>query len=110
MTTIDTGTRHELEGALPGIVERLVRLGAKRIVLFGSLARGDVGPTSDIDLLVVLDMPGRYADRLTAVYDAMEATVGVDAIVLTSDELAELSRTRAFIRDILATGRVLHAS
>lgn len=102
--------RAELEAELPLIVERLVRLGASRILLFGSLARGEVGPTSDIDLLVVLDRPGRFADRLTAVYDAMRSRVGVDALVLTPAELDELARTRAFIHDIIATGRVLHAS
>lgn len=110
MTTIAGDRQRELEDALPAIVERLVKLGAKRIVLFGSLARGDIGPMSDIDLLVVLDMPGRYADRLTAVYDAMDARVGVDALVFTTDELARLAETRAFVRDILANGRVLHAS
>ncbi len=100
--------RAELESALPKLVERLVAIGAKRIVLFGSLVRGDVGPASDIDLLVVLDRPGRYADRLSEVYEAMRADVGVDALVFTSEELDGLSQTRPFVRRILDEGRVLH--
>ncbi len=102
--------RAELEAELPGIVERLIKLGARRIVLFGSLVSGEVGPMSDIDLLVVLDRPGRFMDRLGAVYEAMEQRVAVDAIVLTSAELAELAESRTFIRQILETGRVLHAA
>ena len=50
--------RTELEAELPLIVERLVRLGASKIVLFGSLARGEVGPTSDIDILQVRSAVG----------------------------------------------------
>lgn len=100
--------RAELEAELPRLVERLVALGARKIVLFGSLARGDIGVASDIDLLVVLDMPGRFMDRLTAVYDAMQQRVGVDALVYTSAELEELSQTRPFIQQILREGRVLY--
>ena len=41
--------------SLPTIVDRLVRqLSLVRIILFGSRARGDARPDSDIDLLVVL--------------------------------------------------------
>lgn len=68
-----------LEAELPALVRSLAALGAKMVVLFGSLARGDVRSTSDIDLLVVLDLPGRFADRLAAVYGAIDPGVGVRA-------------------------------
>ncbi len=102
--------RTQLEAELPGLVRRLVELGAKRVVLFGSLARDEVRASSDIDLLVVLDLPGRFADRLTAVYEAIDPGVGVDALVYTSDELALLSRTRPFVQRILREGRELYAA
>lgn len=91
-------------------MERLVAIGAKRIVLFGSLARGTVARSSDIDLIVVLDRPGRFMDRLTAVYDALDVDVGVDALVYTSDELRDLAESRPFVRRALREGRVLHAA
>lgn len=102
--------RAQLEDALPGIVERLVALGARKVILFGSLATGQVAPTSDIDLIVVLDRPGRFADRLGAVYDAMQAQVGVDALVYTPAEFDDLARSRAFVRQAVREGRVLYAS
>jgi len=37
--------------------EDLSRLGVKSLALFGSTARGDAGPDSDIDLLVEFDRP-----------------------------------------------------
>ena len=41
---------------LPVAVQDVVRAAApRRIVLFGSVARGDEGPDSDLDLLVVFD-------------------------------------------------------
>lgn len=102
--------RARLEAALPGIVEQLATIGAKKIVLFGSLARGDVARSSDIDLIVVLDLPGRFMDRLTAVYEALDVNVGVDALVYTSEELAELAASRPFIQHALREGRLLYAA
>lgn len=53
------------------------------VVLFGSVARGDAGPNSDIDLLVVAnDLPaGQFArKRLLAAADAeFEAELGAAA-------------------------------
>jgi len=37
-------------------------LGVRRAAVFGSVSRGDAGPTSDLDVLIELD----NADRLTA--------------------------------------------
>lgn len=40
---------------VPEIVEQIVRVSdPERVVLFGSVARGDDGPDSDIDIMVVL--------------------------------------------------------
>ena len=41
-------------GVLEEIVRRIVEVaGPERIILFGSAARGHVGPNSDVDLLVI---------------------------------------------------------
>jgi predicted nucleotidyltransferase len=43
--------------------DRIVeRCDARRVVLYGSVARGDDGPGSDIDLLVVVPIVGRRHD------------------------------------------------
>ena len=101
--------RARLEHVLPGLVDRLKALGARRVILFGSLARGDVGKRSDLDLIVVLDAPGRFLDRLALVDEALrERDVPLDVLVYTTEEFAELSRTRAFLRRALREGRVLY--
>jgi hypothetical protein len=49
----------------PELLDRVVAyFHPRRVILFGSAARGDAGPDSDIDLLVVLD-DNAPADRLT---------------------------------------------
>lgn len=49
---------HQLEDLKDKILP-VLRPYASRITLFGSLARGDEGPASDVDLLVALRPPGQ---------------------------------------------------
>lgn len=54
-----------------------------RVIVFGSRARGDAGPESDLDLLVVfdqLDMSRRH-ELVAAVMAAVRAPVSVDVFV-----------------------------
>lgn len=92
-TTLETRTREELphlaDGevrALVDIVERLVAAyEPERIYLFGSKARGDQGPDSDFDLLVVVpnDAPDERKRSLLA-YAALRGTgTAADVLVCT---------------------------
>jgi len=100
--------------ATPEMVERLVEaFHPERVYLFGSAARGDAGPDSDYDLLVVVsasDEPGyRRMQR------AQEALWGIwaaaDVFVLTRDEFArQQSVATSLASAALAEGRVLYAA
>jgi predicted nucleotidyltransferase len=47
------------------LVQRIVKkFHPEQIILFGSQARGDAGPDSDIDLLVVMNFQGRKLDTM----------------------------------------------
>lgn len=48
-------TREEILVAIDAQADQLRRLGAQRLALFGSFARGEATETSDIDLLVELE-------------------------------------------------------
>ncbi len=53
--------------------------------------------------------PGRFLDRLAVVDEALrERDVPLDVLVYTSEEFAELSRSRPFLRRALREGRVLY--
>lgn len=62
----------------------------KRIILFGSAARGQMGPNSDLDVLVI--MPDGTHRRRTAqtLYRELPALgVGKDIIVVTESDVRE---------------------
>ena len=96
---------------LPAIVDRVAaRFDPERIVLFGSLARGDAGPDSDIDLLVVFR--GRVDRRATAVALRV-ATADIPAPVdFVVTDLAEIERRGRVAGRALGTalreGRVVY--
>jgi uncharacterized protein len=48
-------TREDILAAIDSHADQLQRLGAQRLALFGSFARGEGTETSDIDLLVELN-------------------------------------------------------
>ena len=101
--------KQRLEAALPELVSRLRLPGVRRIVLFGSLARGNVGKRSDIDLIIERDDTRRFLDRLSEVYERIaDLGLPVDALVYTREELQELAESRPFIRRALEEGRVLY--
>ena len=50
------------------MVKRIVRkFHPEQIILFGSQARGDAGPDSDVDLLIVMPVEGSKRDKRLAI-------------------------------------------
>lgn len=100
--------------ALAEIVRRLAEAyQPERIYLFGSKARGDSGPDSDFDLLVVVpdDAPAeRKGSRLA--YEALRGT-GTAADVLVWSRRAFESRLHlkaSLPATVVQEGRLLHAA
>jgi uncharacterized protein len=52
--------RERVLEALRGHENELRARGVSRLMLFGSTARGDVGPGSDVDLLIEVDAASRF--------------------------------------------------
>lgn len=81
----------------------------RRIVLFGSLATGEVSETSDLDLLIVKETSVPFYERLREVALLCPLDVGADLLVYTPDEVEEATRENRFFRDeILAKGREVY--
>jgi len=99
---------------LDEIVERLRQAYAPgRIYLFGSHARGDAGPDSDFDILVVVsdDAPAnRRGSRLA--YQALRGTgVAVDVLVWTRGYFEGRRHLKASLSATVASeGRLLYAA
>ena len=99
--------RRRLEAELDRIVPILPRLGVLRAILFGSLARGDVGGQSDIDLILIAESNESFVERGARFYEALAPAVGIDILVYTPEEF-EAVRGRGFFRRALAEGRVVY--
>ena len=65
--------------------------GAQDVRVFGSLARGDAGPGSDIDILVKLD-PGRSLLDIVAIKQDLEDLLGCEVDVVTEASISPYIR------------------
>ncbi len=97
-----------LRAELQAILPRLVDSDTEKVILFGSTARGDVGSTSDLDLLVVRRDARPPAARLDALYRRMGPRVAVDLLVYTPEELEAARASSSFLRSALRDGEVLY--
>lgn len=101
----------------PEVVESIVRriveaTHPRRIVLFGSAARGGMGPNSDLDILIV--MPEGAHRRRTAreAYRALRGIgVSKDVIVVTERDVTDHRNNPSLIlKPALDEGRELYAA
>ena len=85
----------------------------ERIYLFGSVARGDTGPDSDYDLLVIVpdDAPPERRDGGLAYRALWGVGTAVDAVVCTSRWFHARTHLKASLPGtVLREGKLLHAA
>ncbi len=72
------------------MVKRIVKKHhPEKMILFGSHARGDAGPTSDVDILVVMDFAGPKLRKLVELQDVSDdIALPVDILVTTPEDFA----------------------
>ena len=82
----------------------------EKIILFGSLVRGDAHEWSDIDLIVVKDTDASYGNRVRALLPVLRGWQGgADIIVYSLEEYERARRTgSAFLREAERAGEVLY--
>ena len=93
------------------VADRIVELcPVTRVVLYGSVARGDDGPDSDIDLLVVTPIIGRRHDTTVRLLNELrDFPVPVDITVVDPERLDEEASVPGVVRVAMREGRVLVA-
>jgi predicted nucleotidyltransferase len=101
---------------LPSLVDRALRrliraFAPEKILLFGSWAKGKEHVGSDVDLLIVADLPGnavvhsRRARQLAA-----DSFPRIDIVFATPEEVASADTAKSpFLLSILGTGIVVYS-
>ncbi len=102
-----------LEEWLPSVVERVVeRFDPLKVVLFGSLARGEPNYDSDIDLLVVFDHVEWEEKRELAIQvrlAMLDVPAPIDISVTDPDEIERRGdMVGSILRPALREGEVLY--
>lgn len=84
--SLDPRDREATLRKLKELAERLRReLPVEEVHVFGSFARGEEHEGSDLDLLVVGDLPGRAPDRVGAVLE--RTTLPVEPVIVRRSSL-----------------------
>ena len=90
--------KSRLERIIDEMVLRIVeRFDPERIILFGSAARGDAGPDSDVDLLVVMPVEGSRREK------AVEIGVAVNDIPVPKDIVVTTPEDFEWRKEIVGT-------
>jgi predicted nucleotidyltransferase len=102
------------DAVLAEAVRRLVEAyRPERVYLFGSVARGDAGPDSDYDLLVVVpDDAPQERRRSRLAYEALRGTgTAADVLVCTRSYFEDRRLLKASLPGtVLREGQLLHAA
>src|SRR5260370_781395 len=82
--------RTAMQADIGRMVKRIVKqFDPEQVILFGSQARGDAGPDSDVDLLVVMDVKGSRLEKGLEIHLALsEFLVPMDILVTTPEDFA----------------------
>jgi len=64
-------------------------LGARKIGIFGSYARGEATPASDVDVYLEFDSSLKNYDRFFAIHELLESLFGLSIDLVTDGSLSE---------------------
>ncbi len=90
------------------IIETFKPFHPEKIILFGSRARGDDDPVSDVDVIIVYPTEKRFLDRLEELYLAWDIPMAVDLLAYTPEEFDRLVDESPFVQEAVKQGEILY--
>ncbi len=102
--------KKNLERELKRIVDTIIKnYFPKKIILFGSLANGDIREWSDIDLVVIKETGDNPWKRAAQIDRLIEHRAPVDILVYTPEEILQrLAMNDYFVKEFNEKGKVLY--
>jgi predicted nucleotidyltransferase len=101
----------DLSKEIEDITQQIVtKYKPEKIILFGSAARGEIVPDSDVDFLIIKKETPHYgADRIRELSRMIERNVPLDLLVYRPEEFeARLKMGDPFLKAIIKEGKVLY--
>jgi len=98
----------KLQASLNSIVNQLKDCGALKIILFGSLARGEVYVKSDLDLLAIMPSSKSGREWMNFIYENAKGKIDSKIIVYSEKEFEEELETNPFLENVVGSGRMVY--
>jgi uncharacterized protein len=104
---VSVNFEREIESITKQLIEKYE---PEKIILFGSAARGNTGPDSDADFLIIKKRTPYYgSDRIRELSRTIERNIPVDFLIYRPEEFEKrLEMGDPFLKAILKEGRVLY--
>ena len=102
-------TRREIQATCEDIVREFAPL---QVILYGSYAYGTPTEDSDVDLLIVMDIPkSEFRNKAVEIQQRIPDRFRLDVLVRSPEEIAyRVSYNDWFLREITERGELLHSS
>jgi predicted nucleotidyltransferase len=100
--------KKRLKQGLEKIINQLKEIGALKIIVFGSFVKDQIGPSSDLDILVIMPTIKSGRDWLREIYQRIERYVASDIIVFNLREYEDSKNENFLLKEIERRGKVLY--
>jgi predicted nucleotidyltransferase len=96
--------------AIQHVADEIARkFNPRKIILFGSYAKGTANDDSDVDLMIIIPHRGPGHEKATEIRMAIDIDFASDILVRSEEEIrARLKLDDYFIMDVLEEGKVLY--
>ena len=106
----DSENGKKINKTINSLVRKIVKkIPVRKIILFGSCARGDWHEGSDIDLIVVGDFREDFFSRINNILTLCDSDIPLEVLAYTPKEFEDMIKCRNyFIKQVLSEGKVLY--
>lgn len=108
---IDISRGQELFERIERYKELLIKaFNPSAVILFGSVAKGDINEGSDVDLVVIADFQEDFLDRIKRLLDLNDdPALPLEPVGYTLEEFQRMRREgNRFIQEVLENGTILY--